>query len=71
MRVHLGFASFSNVGPSMTGDSSVGIAMGYVLDGPGSIPGRAYFSLLHSVPTGSGAYPTSYLMGTGGDTSGA
>jgi hypothetical protein len=42
---------------------SVGIAMGYSLEGPGSIPGRVkWFSLLHSVQTGSGAHPVSYPM---------
>jgi hypothetical protein len=35
-------------------DSSVGIVMGYRLDGPGSVPGSD-FSLLHSVQTDSGA----------------
>jgi hypothetical protein len=38
-------------------DSSVGIATGYGLNGRISIPG--------CVQTGSGAYPASYLMGTG------
>jgi hypothetical protein len=42
--------------------------MGYGLDGPVSIPGRAKFSLLHGVQTDSGANPiTSYPMGIGGD----
>jgi hypothetical protein len=45
---------------------TVGIATGYGLDGPGSIPGRARFSLLHSVQTGSGAQPASYPMDTRG-----
>jgi hypothetical protein len=41
--------------------SSVCIAIGYELDGWGSIPdrGKRYF-LLHSVQTGSGAHPASY-----------
>jgi hypothetical protein len=39
----------------------------YDLDGPGSIPGRAKFSLLHSVLTDSGAHPASYPMGTRGN----
>jgi hypothetical protein len=48
------------------GGSSVGVATGYRPDGQGSIPGRARdLSLLHSVQTGSGAHPSSYLMGTG------
>jgi hypothetical protein len=49
-------------------DSSVGIAAGYWLDGRGSIPGKGkIFSLFHSVQTGKGAQPASYLMGTGDD----
>jgi hypothetical protein len=36
---------------------------GYGLDGPGSIPDRARFSL-HNVQTGSGAHQASYAMGT-------
>jgi hypothetical protein len=47
-------------------DSSVGIATGYGLDGPGFD-----FSLLHSVQTGSGAHPASYPIGTGGSFAGA
>jgi hypothetical protein len=42
-------------------DSSVGIVMGYGLDGRGSIPGRVKtISILFSVQTGSeaGSYPT-------------
>jgi hypothetical protein len=46
-------------------DSSVGIVMGYGLDGPVSIPGRQDF-LLHRVQTDSGFHPVSYPMGTGG-----
>jgi hypothetical protein len=46
--------------------------MGYWLDGRGSIRGggKGNFSELHSVQTGSGAYPTSYQMDTGGSLSG-
>jgi hypothetical protein len=48
-------------------DSSVGIAMGYELDGQGSILGRARdFSLEHSVRISSGAHADSYTMVTGG-----
>jgi len=44
--------------------SSVGIATGYGLDGPGDrIPEGARFSAL--VQTGPGAHPTSCTMGTG------
>jgi hypothetical protein len=39
-------------------DSSIGVATGYELDGPASIPG--------SVQTRSGAHPASYPVGTGG-----
>jgi hypothetical protein len=46
-------------------DSSVGIAMGYGLDGRGSAKARD-FSLLPSVQTGCGAHPASYPMCTGG-----
>jgi hypothetical protein len=43
-------------------DSSVGIVMAGV-----RFPaGTRDFSLLHSVQTGSGAHPASYIMGTGG-----
>jgi hypothetical protein len=41
------------------------MATGYVLRGPGSIPGRERFSLLHSVQTDSTAHPASYPVGTG------
>jgi hypothetical protein len=52
-------------------DSSVGIATGFGLGGWGSIPtGARIFLLLSSVQTGSGAYPASYPMGTGGSFSG-
>jgi hypothetical protein len=54
----------------MSRDSSVCIAIGYGLNGRGSgIPfpaGAGNFSLHHSVQTGSGAHPASYLMCTGG-----
>jgi hypothetical protein len=47
-------------------DSSVGIATGYGVVGPGSIPGNArFFSHLHSVQTGSGAHPASSPTCTG------
>jgi hypothetical protein len=46
--------------------SSGGIATGYGLNNPGSILGRARFSLLHNVQTDSGAHPASYPMGIGG-----
>jgi hypothetical protein len=53
---------------SKSRDSSVGIALGYELDGRGSrvrFPvGVANFSLHHRVQTGSGAHPASYPMGT-------
>jgi hypothetical protein len=46
--------------------------MGYELDGQGSIPGKGKnCSLLHSVQTGSEAYPASYPMGTGGSFPGS
>jgi hypothetical protein len=44
-------------------DSIVCIAIGYVLEG-NLIPGKGKFSLLHSVKTGFGAQPASYLMRT-------
>jgi hypothetical protein len=51
-------------------DNSVGIALGYGLDNRGSrarFPaGAGNFSLHHRVQNGSGAYPASYPMGTGG-----
>jgi hypothetical protein len=41
--------------------------MGYGLDSRGSIPLRGkFFSLPHSVQTGSGSNPASYPMDTGG-----
>jgi hypothetical protein len=48
--------------------TSVVIAMGYGLDGPGSILGKTRFlSLLHSVETGSGPHTASYPMSAGED----
>jgi hypothetical protein len=51
-------------------DSSVGIALGYVLDDRGSrvrFPtGAGNFSLHHRVQNGSGAHPASYPRGTRG-----
>jgi hypothetical protein len=51
-------------------DSSVGIALGYGLDGRGSrvrFPaGAENFSLHHRVQNGSGTHPASYPMGTRG-----
>jgi hypothetical protein len=44
--------------------SGVGIATGYRLDGPNSIPSKAKFSLLHSVQAGSGVHPASYPIVT-------
>jgi hypothetical protein len=35
------------------------------VDGQCSIPGRANFSLLYKVQTGSGAHPSSYSVNTG------
>ena len=48
-------------------DSSVGIAPGYGLDGPGieSRPGARFFA---PVQTGPGAHPASCTMGTGSFT---
>jgi hypothetical protein len=49
-------------------DSSVGIALGYVLDDRGSrvrFPAGAWdFSLHHRIQNGSGAHPPSYPLGT-------
>jgi hypothetical protein len=51
-------------------DSSVGIVLRYGLDGRGSrirfTAGIGNFSLHHSVQSGSGAHPASYLMGISG-----
>jgi hypothetical protein len=48
-------------------DSSVGIVMGYRLDGQSTIlsKGKGSFSL-HIFQTGSGPHPASYPVGTGG-----
>jgi hypothetical protein len=49
--------------------SSVGIATGYGLDDHGvgvRVPMGEEFSLLHGIPTGSGAHPASYPLGTWG-----
>jgi hypothetical protein len=52
-------------------DSSVGIATGYGLDDRGSIPGRVRnFSVFHSIQSGSGYNPVSYLMDTNDSFSG-
>jgi hypothetical protein len=55
-------------------DSSVGIALGYVLDGRGSRvrfqAGAGTLSLHHCVQNGSGAHADSYPMGTWGSFSG-
>jgi hypothetical protein len=55
-------------------DSSVGIALGYGLDGRGSrvrFPvGAGNVSLHHRVQNGSGAHPASYPRGTRGSFSG-
>jgi hypothetical protein len=55
-------------------DSSVGIALGYGLDGRGSrvrfLAGARNFSIHHRVQNGSGAHPASYPMGTRGSFSG-
>jgi hypothetical protein len=50
-------------------DNVVGKATGYGLDDRGvevRVPLGSKFSLLHVVQTGTGAYPASYPMGTGG-----
>jgi hypothetical protein len=53
-------------------DSSVGILMGYGLDGRGSNPGRMrYFSLLHNFHTGSGTYPAFDTMANRGKAAAA
>jgi hypothetical protein len=44
----------------LSGNTLVGIATGYGLDGRGSTPDR--ISLHHTVQTGSGAHPASYSM---------
>jgi hypothetical protein len=50
--------------------TGVGIATGYWLDGPISIPGLQDSSPLHSLQTGSGAHLDSYAIGSGGDFTG-
>jgi hypothetical protein len=45
-------------------DSSVCIAVGYGLDGPGSIPGGERLFSSHSVQTDSGAHSAFYPVGT-------
>jgi hypothetical protein len=50
-------------------DSAVGVATGYGLSDKGvgvRVPVGQEFSLLHVVQTGSGDYPASSPMGTGG-----
>jgi hypothetical protein len=47
----------------------VRIATGYGLESPGSIPGSATFSLLHSVQTGT--HPASYTVSTRGSFPGS
>jgi hypothetical protein len=57
-----------------SGDSSVGIALGYGQDDRGSrirFPaGAGNFSLHHRVQNGFGAHPASYPMGTRGTSPG-
>jgi hypothetical protein len=67
---------FLNVhAPTESRDSSVGIALGYGLDGRGSrvrFPARVgNFSLHHRVQNGSGADPASYSMGSRGSFPGS
>jgi hypothetical protein len=50
--------------------NSAGIAMGFGLDGWGTIPGRGkLFFFFHKVQTGSGSYPASCLVGDREDLS--
>jgi hypothetical protein len=60
--------SFIGVALNYSRDSSVGIALGYVLDDRDSIPGGGVgnFSLHQRVQNGSGAHSASYPMGTRG-----
>jgi hypothetical protein len=55
-------------GENKSRDSSIGIALGYLLDDRGPrvrFPkGAGNFSLHHRFQNGSGAQPTSYPMGT-------
>jgi hypothetical protein len=59
----------------MSRDSSVGIPLGYGLDGRGTrvrFPaGAGNFSLHHRVQNGSGAHPASYPVGIRGSFSGS
>jgi hypothetical protein len=60
---------FKTTSVSWSRDSAVGIANGNGLDNRGvgvRIPVRQEFSLLHVVQTGSGVYPVSYPVLTGG-----
>jgi hypothetical protein len=51
---------------SMSQDSSIGIAIGYGLDGGVSIPDMVrFFSLFHIFQTGSGAHPDCHAVGKG------
>jgi hypothetical protein len=49
-------------------DSSIGISIGYRLEGRGLISARfkRFFNILHNIQTGSGTRPVSYLTSTGG-----
>jgi hypothetical protein len=53
-----------------TSDSSVGIALGYRLEGRGFrvrfLAGAGNFALHHRVQNGSGTHPVSYPKGAGG-----
>jgi hypothetical protein len=59
---------------SQSHDSSVGIALGYVLDDWGSrvrfLVGAGNFSFHYCIQNGSGAHPASYPVGTRGSLSG-
>jgi len=55
---------FTSIPPNVGRDSSVGIATGYGLDGPG-IESRCEAKFSTSVQTGPGAHPASCTMGTG------
>jgi hypothetical protein len=55
----------NNMGAQYRINSSVGIGMGYCMDGWNSFPGGTKnFSLHHSVQTGSSSRQTPYTMGT-------
>jgi hypothetical protein len=58
--------TYSSIGFIWSRDSSVGITMGYGLDGRGSILGISIFSLLHSVQIDRGAYRAAYPAGKSG-----